>query len=64
MKTGQKSINDSIVMGIALGVAAAQHCNGDMSKLGRDLRIAADSANGKTTQAVKGKKLSRKKKGS
>jgi hypothetical protein len=52
------------VIGIALGVAALQRCNGDMSKLGRDLRIAADSANGKTTQAAKGKKLGRKKKGS
>jgi hypothetical protein len=51
-------------MGIALGFATGQYCNGDMSKLGRDLRIAADSANGKTTQAAKGKKLGRKKKGS
>lgn len=60
------------MMGIALGFATVQNCNGDMSKLGRDLRIAADAANGKTTQAArgrttkatKGKELGRKKKGS
>jgi hypothetical protein len=51
-------------MGIALGFATSQHCHGDMSKLGRDIRIAADAMNGKTTQAAKGKELGHKKKGS